>query len=299
MKTFKRVLCVLFALGLVGLSGCFFPTEDGLRTENDGIYEYCYLKRTNDYTLLKAITELPETVYLPSHYKGKEIGGYGYTYTPPATIGGGHERHYNLYMENVVRVYFPYNCNDSTNFFSSRDSFVMSESLMEIFFVNNSSSYLFFENLAIDNAPKPAETGEYPHREFYITENAYYRAIQQAKEDERVKEFHPVFGDSVSGFCRDDFEVSYSLKIANTAYMFNYEGAPNDGYYFINDFGYGGLIEDTPYKPLREGYTFGGWYKEPECINEWDFDSDTLPAAEYDDEGNPLLNDIKLYARWI
>ena len=175
----------------------------------------------------------------------------------------------------------------------------MSESLMEIFFVNNSSSYLFFENLAIDNAPKPAETGEYPHREFYITEKAYHRVIRQMKEDDRVKEFHPVFGDSVSSFCRDDFEVSYSLKIANTAYMFNYEGAPNDGYYFINDFGYGGLIEDTPYKPLREGYTFGGWYKEPECINEWNFDRDALPAAEYDDEGNPLLNDIKLYARWI
>ncbi len=299
MKTFQRVVCVLFALGLVGLSGCFFPTEDGLRTENDGTYEYYYIKKTNRYVLLKAITELPETVYLPSHYKGKEICGYGYTYTPPATIGGGHERTYNFYMDNVTCAYFPYNCDGDTEFFYSSGALIIPESLNTMFFVNNEVYYVIFENLAIDNAPKPAETGEYPHREFYITEIAYRRVIQQMKEDDRVKEFHPVFGDSVSGFCRDDFEVSYSLKIANTAYMFNYEGAPNDGYYFINDFGYGGLIEDTPYKPLREGYTFGGWYKEPECINEWDFDSDTLPAAEYDDEGNPLLNDIKLYARWI
>ena len=299
MKTFKRVLCVLFALGLVGLSGCFFPTEDGLRTENDGTYEYYYIKKTNRYVLLRAVTELPETVYLPSHYKGKEICGYGYTYTPPATIGGGHERTYNFYMDNVTCAYFPYNCDGDTEFFYSSGALIIPESLNTMFFVNNEVYYVIFENLAIDNAPKPAVTGEYPHREFYITENAYRRVIQQMKEDDRVKEFHPVFGDSVSGFCRDDFEVSYSLKIANTAYMFNYEGAPNDGYYFINDFGYGGLIEDTPYKPLRNGYKFGGWYKEPECINEWNFDSDTLLAAEYDDEGNPLLNDIKLYARWI
>lgn len=44
--------------------------------------------------------------------------------------------------------------------------------------------------------------------------------------------------------------------------MFNYIGAPNDGYFFINDFERGGLIEDTPYEPQQEGYTFGGWYKD-------------------------------------
>ena len=40
------------------------------------------------------------------------------------------------------------------------------------------------------------------------------------------------------------------------------------------------MIEDTPYEPQREGYTFGGWYKEPECINAWDFETDTLPEEK-------------------
>ena len=93
-------------------------------------------------------------------------------------------------------------------------------------------------------------------------------------------------------------EYEQFFQIANTSYMFNYEGEPNEGYFFINDFERGGLIEDTPYEPRREGYTFAGWYKEPECINAWDFAKDTLPAAEYDEEGNLLFVETKLYAKW-
>ncbi len=49
---------------------------------------------------------------------------------------------------------------------------------------------------------------------------------------------------------------------------------------------YGSLI-DNPSAPLRTGYTFGGWYEEESCVNKWDFDSDTVPAA-----------DQVLYAKW-
>ncbi len=89
-------------------------------------------------------------------------------------------------------------------------------------------------------------------------------------------------------------------QIANTSYQFNYEGAPNEGYFYINDFARGGKIEGTPYEPQREGYTFGGWYKEPECVNKWDFETDKLPEATYDEEG--YITDFvetKLYAAWI
>lgn len=41
-----------------------------------------------------------------------------------------------------------------------------------------------------------------------------------------------------------------------------------------------------PDTPTRTGYTFGGWYKESECINIWDFESDTVTS------------DITLYAKW-
>jgi uncharacterized repeat protein (TIGR02543 family) len=48
----------------------------------------------------------------------------------------------------------------------------------------------------------------------------------------------------------------------------------------------GGLVPE-PAVPTKIGSTFGGWYKEPECTNPWDFDNDTVTA------------DMTLYAKWI
>jgi uncharacterized repeat protein (TIGR02543 family) len=41
-----------------------------------------------------------------------------------------------------------------------------------------------------------------------------------------------------------------------------------------------------PTAPTKTGYTFGGWYKELECTNAWDFNTDTVIA------------DVTLYAQW-
>ena len=86
---------------------------------------------------------------------------------------------------------------------------------------------------------------------------------------------------------------------SNTTFLFNYSYSPNEDVFFIDNYEYGNLIEDTPYYPLREGYTFTGWYKEPECKNKWNFEADTLPTVEYDEEGNPTeYIETKLYAGW-
>ena len=42
----------------------------------------------------------------------------------------------------------------------------------------------------------------------------------------------------------------------------------------------------TPNVPSVAGYTFCGWYKEPECTNAWDFDDDTVTSNR------------TLYAKW-
>ena len=49
----------------------------------------------------------------------------------------------------------------------------------------------------------------------------------------------------------------------------------------------GGFVLEPLTRPTRTAHTFGGWYKESECINEWDFAVDTV------------TQDITLYARWI
>ena len=103
---------------------------------------------------------------------------------------------------------------------------------------------------------------------------------------------------------------SFHLNPANVSYDYNYEGAENNGYYWVDDCDYGGKIEFIPEDPEREGYEFGGWYKEADCINKWDFEADTLPE-EVTQSGETIENgemiptvevvyqETILYAKWI
>ena len=84
---------------------------------------------------------------------------------------------------------------------------------------------------------------------------------------------------------------------ANIAYFFNYEGNPNEGYFFIDLLEESGTLTKPRYDPKREGYTFEGWYKEAECINAWNFDTDTV-IINYDEEGNRIYEEFCLYAKW-
>ena len=99
------------------------------------------------------------------------------------------------------------------------------------------------------------------------------------------------------GYTRDCYVMS------NVSYFYNYKTEENNGYYWIDDWGYGSKIEFIPPEPEREGYTFGGWYKEPECINEWDFGTDVLPEerTEINEEGEEevVYQETKLYAKWL
>lgn len=97
-----------------------------------------------------------------------------------------------------------------------------------------------------------------------------------------------------------------TIKCANISYYYNYENESDDEYYWIDDCDYGGIIEFIPPDPEREGYIFGGWYKEPECINEWDFETDTLPEEKTEMKeysGGEVREEVVyqetiLYAKW-
>ena len=84
----------------------------------------------------------------------------------------------------------------------------------------------------------------------------------------------------------------------NVSYWLNYE-SENLGLYWVDDFDYGTAITYIPENPTREGYIFDGWYKEPECINEWDFETDTLPQAKYNEQEEEIHQETKLYVKWI
>lgn len=87
---------------------------------------------------------------------------------------------------------------------------------------------------------------------------------------------------------------------ANVSFMWNYADANNNGFYWIDDLDYGEKISFLPIPPEREGYTFEGWYKEPSCLNKWDFDIDTLPTSQFENDGQTVIyQETKLYAKWV
>ncbi|MDO5329007.1 MAG: InlB B-repeat-containing protein [Coriobacteriia bacterium] len=47
-----------------------------------------------------------------------------------------------------------------------------------------------------------------------------------------------------------------------------------------------GAHATEPTDPTETGFTFGGWFKETACTNEWDFDTD------------PVVSNMTLYAKW-
>ena len=295
------ILSGIFVVMSVLLTGCI-NSSDGLNYESDG--QFRYRGGEKGYTIIGAEENLPETVYVPSHYKGKEIVSYNTTYTPPLTIGGGHERYYWLYLDNVKRVYFPYNC-DRTYFDWTEK--VGSKSLTEQFYTSNGFDLTDFIDRADDlySLIWPEETTG----RFFIRQETYKKCVLEIsefiKDEYNNKNFlfqvekNIIEAQRKYYSDRGIYYGKFQIQIANTSYLFNYDKAPNDGYFFINEFEYGGKIENTPYEPIREGYTFGGWYKESACTNEWNFDEDKLPETEYDEEGNVEFVETKLYAKWI
>ena len=86
---------------------------------------------------------------------------------------------------------------------------------------------------------------------------------------------------------------------ANVSFRYNYAGAPNDRFYWIDDLD-NELIGYIPPAPEREGYMFGGWYKEAACINAWNFAVDKIPAKIRDEDGAYIeYKETCLYAQWI
>ena len=91
---------------------------------------------------------------------------------------------------------------------------------------------------------------------------------------------------------------SENSRYSNVSFIYNYEGSENDGYYWIDDLDYGSKIELLPENPEREGYLFGGWFKESECVNVWDFETDTLPQEKLLENGEIMYQETRLYAKW-
>lgn len=81
---------------------------------------------------------------------------------------------------------------------------------------------------------------------------------------------------------------SQNLLKANVSYHLNYD---ENNYYYIDYYENGEKISYIPPIPQRDGYTFGGWFKEADCIDQWDFEEDTILLTEEQTV-------VNLYAKW-
>ena len=91
-----------------------------------------------------------------------------------------------------------------------------------------------------------------------------------------------------------NFPSQKEMNYANVIYDLNY----GENNIFLVDDCDGTTVNILPPNPIRQGYEFIGWYKEPECINIWDFENDIVPVKEYDQNGEYILKETILYAKW-
>lgn len=278
-KLFVLVLSAISLMGVFTLGGCSGCKTEEERVEAnsfvDGYFKYYYIKHTDSYAIVGDGDEpYPETLAIPAYYNGKVITYVAYR----VATGIMATKYLGPSLFGVEEVWFPYT---SSDFFGYHADYNTSYGNIEF----GSPQKYFIVSTGNISALSVPQGGNYP-KELYFT-FLYYKSFVYDKTDkyDYIYEWKDGTG---------------SYQIANTSYMFNYDGAPNDGYFFINDFERGGLIENTPYEPQRKGYTFGGWYKEPQCINKWNFETDTLPEATYDEDGYVTdFVETKLYAKWI
>lgn len=93
-------------------------------------------------------------------------------------------------------------------------------------------------------------------------------------EEDKVTEAITLYAKWVAVTLQEEYSVSFSLNYADSP-----EGPPTQAVLP------GGVLS-PPEDPVREGYTFGGWYREETCLVAWNFTADIVTENRV------------LYAKW-
>ena len=170
--------------------------------------------------------------------------------------------------------------------FSSETPVISSQILEKVYFINYipSGKHTIFGGCKNLKRIIRQETGQFEGDEDYVI---YYNFLTKINQYIKSNDYQ-------------EYTHLDNVYPANVSFYINYESQKSDGYHWIDDFDYGTKITYIPEAPEREGYIFDGWYKEEECLNAWNFETDTLPKAILDEEtGEPVYQETKLYAKWI
>ncbi len=309
----KKVLmvfasCVMVAV-LVVCVGCDPSTPEYkkimAKDETDGQFYYYYDKEyLKGYAIVGDMGENnPEIMYLPAYYKGKEVKQVFYT-TLISSFGVG-QKTFGPSFKNVKKLYVPFSplkqgydfniaggrpCVVGEIYYAgttgSNDAYSLWLKLFEWNSLTKDQKFYFecdFQSCIASVLKK-----RYSDTDYYAWEERVDKTILVVRDKIRIDsdfvEANPVY---------------ITFFKSNTVFCFNYENSPNGGVFFVDNSDYGGVIKNTPYNPIRDGYEFTGWFKEAECVNKWKFDTDTLPTVDIDENGNVTeFIETKLYAGW-
>ena len=272
------VLMVLFLICLIGCNpmGFYDYYEDG-----DFVFAYSKDDIESQELSLYGLSEegkKKEYLIFPEEYNGQRVDKFGVTI--PA-FGGG--------------VFY-------------RDD--LKSSILKKIFINFNLKNVYDDYFRFSNEDPFEERDKYSFVVWYDFNSQILSCFEPITNTY-------IFGNNLLNNEETKKYITYDVYgIANVSYIYNYEEAPNDGYYWVDNYD-NDLIEYIPPEPTREGYTFGGWYKEAECINEWDFNNDKTSSSyiyyeepnedsteEYKEFYNEYISthtyiETKLYAKWI
>ncbi len=285
-KLFSLVLCVLLCLSTTSCTTLGWESREPLIAEWDGELLYVTTRIEGDIKGWYAVGttpnlgEKPEDIiqkfYVPTYYKGTPVKGcrfdHGFVWTQLFVIG--------IDVAYIRELHLNWT-------FSGHDWFIGNPLNLEKLYIPS----ILAAGSAIGYGWTTSETQKL---DTYIPAIAFESIFESLKKWKGIEII--CLAPSHVSYVYENCE--YTMHKANTAYMFNYEGAPNENFYAIDEFERGGIITKYPYDPYREGYDFGGWYKDEECTQIWDFAVDTLPAPTYDENGDLEYVETRLYAKW-
>ena len=294
-KIITILLCLILVFPLSACSSWSERKEESLRNkriqeiiatfEKDDTYYYALDEVTNTYHLCARIKPLTENIYTPVQFNGKLVN--------------------RIDHHAFVGVHYSNNIKRFKGFFSLTGENVG----------GNAKNLYFSDNIILYNSypsiSNIAESQFFPYTENKFHErNFIYEIFNQygKKCFVTAQVFEKLCNDykfNTAGFVKTDYTVikindgkTSVLQKANVLFCYNNGTAENE--FFIVDNNDGAYLINKPqYNPVLDGYTFAGWYKEPECINAWDFAKDLTPELEYDGDGNLIFKETKLYAKWI
>ena len=307
----KKMLLMIFSGVLIAILvfcvGCDTRTREYkkilAKDETDGQFYYYYDDNIEGYAIVGDMEENnPEVMYLPAYYKGKEVKQV--FYTAVVSSFGMRQKSFGPSFNNVKKLYVPYTPlthrywdNGEGKPYYVQQIYYSGVSLTSL---NTDFAYFLFE------------INHFAHNQNYFLKDTFYlKLITMLKTSYSDSDLYiwEEYKDKTVIIFQDKMRIDSEIAVLNSVYItfqkanivfyFNYNGSSNNDVFFVDNSKYGEKIKNIPYNPIREGYEFIGWFKESECLNKWDFEKDTLPIVEYDENGNTTeFIETKLYAGW-